>query len=207
MSPLILLVVVCGSDQSDQVAARLLQQAQGRLLQAKVLEIRYEGVWETAGKTENRKLNGSFSLSLPQRTLSAQCNVEERNPYKKSMTGDGVPQKAREALEAISRAGVLVPFFWLETYQDEFKDKGWLLIDPRQLDRSAPKLGGKEKIGGRQTQQIEFTSKSKDGKLVTHNQVWIDTQQQVPVQWKVTATRGRLKITATETYRKIELGD
>jgi hypothetical protein len=206
MWTLLVPVLVWCNSQPDDAAAALLKQSQTRLLKAKVLEVRFDGIWGAEGKKGGRKFNGSFSLSVAGRTLSTQMTLEEKTPYKKSVAGDAFPILAREALESIGRAGVFVPFFLLEHYEDEFKEKNLWFIDARQLERSTPKLGDKEKVAGRQAQIIEYTLKSENGKLVIQNKVWIDTEQQVPMQLEVSAARGKMRLKCTERFEKLEFG-
>lgn len=197
--------------QSDDAAAALLKQTQTQLAKAKVLQIRFDGVWERKKddeeKFKTRKLSGSLSLSLKERTFTAQQIIDKDTPYTKSTKGDGVPDLGAQTLEAVGRAGMWVPFFLLESSGDDVKEQGFFMTDPKQLDSSAPKLAGKEKVGGREAQIVEFTLKSKNGNLVIRNKVWIDTERQLPIQWEVTATRGKWRFLVMEKFEKIELGD
>jgi len=187
----------------DEVAAAaLLRQTQANLLEAEVLDVRFDGVWNSKG---GRKVNGSLSLSAKERTLKARMTVEGTAPYVKSDNGDGVPEKARRGLEAISRAGVFVPCFLLENFADDVKERDPWFTDPWQMNASTPTFGNKEKVGGRQAQVIEFTLRSKNGLLTIKNRVWIDTDRKLPIRWETTSKRGNKIISVTEEFEKIEL--
>jgi hypothetical protein len=195
--------------QPDRDAETLLRQARERLAKADGLEVRFEGARETEG-VKNLTFKGFVKLSKSGRLLEAEMTASRPvgradPPYRKVYEGDAVPKLAAEALNSVGRAGAFVPFFLLENW-DDVKERKQPFVDARQLDQTAPRLGGKEKIGGREAQILEYTLKSKNGRLVIANRVWVDAVRHEPLKWSTTAMRGKLKVSATETFEKVDLG-
>jgi hypothetical protein len=159
-------------------------------------------------RKKDQTFTGRLTLSVTDRKLASELTIVEANgqknpPYRKSQSGAGTAKQAEAILAAAGRAGVFVPIYILENW-DDVKEKGWFVVDPTQLEASAPKFGKKEKISGREAQALEFTLTSKNGKLKISNVVWIDVERKVPLKWSGTITRGLGKYTFTETYEKIE---
>ena len=61
------------------------------------------------------------------RKIGRTVRHREDLPYRKSVGGDGVPGAAGQALGAVGVAGVFVPFFFLENW-DEIKDRAILFV-------------------------------------------------------------------------------
>ena len=196
------LMMLCSAQANDDVEARL-KQMQDRLLKAEILVVRFDGVWNT---NPERKIVGSMALSIKQRTFRGENNVRDREPYTKTMNGDGVVKLTESAREAIGRAGTFVPLYLLENFGDDVTKHSRWFTDPEQMDRSVVKLGDTVKLGERVAQIVEFTLTSKNGKLAIRNKVWIDSERRhLPIQWETTSTRGKKRISVMEKYEKIEL--
>jgi outer membrane lipoprotein-sorting protein len=97
----------------------------------------------------------------------------------------------------LSRTGLFVGF---ETMDRENPK------DAAELKLSAFKSAGKEKVGSRDANVIEYTLTPPDGKGPASCKLWLDTQTNLPLKRTLEANRdGKLVFRVAETYAQWEL--